>query len=142
MFPSGYSGLQRIALPVDELLRNQEIVVKHLSPQLARVPGVTGATVLGDGRVVLIINPVPLTHRALPAQRMPEQPQAATAASSAPLVMVVDDSLTVRKITSRLLQRENYEVLTARDGVDALDLGVAIVTLLQVKLVLAQLVAA
>ena len=114
------SGLQRIALHVDELLRNQEIVVKHLSPQLARVPGVTGATVLGDGRVVLIINPVPLTHRALPAQRMPEQ-QAVTATSSAPLVMVVDDSLTVRKITSRLLEREGYRVVTAKDGVDALE---------------------
>ena len=115
------SGLQRIALEVDELLRNQEIVVKHLSPQLARVPGVTGATVLGDGRVVLIINPVPLTHRALPAQRMPEPATAAAPESSAPLVMVVDDSLTVRKITSRLLEREGYRVLTAKDGVDALE---------------------
>jgi len=115
------SGLQRVALHVDELLRNQEIVVKHLSPQLARVPGVTGATVLGDGRVVLIINPVPLTQRAVPALRAPEKEPEAAAQPATPTVMVVDDSLTVRKITSRLLEREGYQVLTAKDGVDALE---------------------
>ena len=115
------SGLQRIALHVDELLRNQEIVVKHLSPQLARVPGVTGATVLGDGRVVLIINPVPLTQRAAPPVRAPAIQEQTAAAATTPTVMVVDDSLTVRKITSRLLEREGYQVMTAKDGVDALD---------------------
>ena len=115
------SGLQRVALHVDELLRNQEIVVKHLSPQLARVPGVTGATVLGDGRVVLIINPVPLTQRAVPVLRAPEKEVEAAAQPATPTVMVVDDSLTVRKITSRLLEREGYQVLTAKDGVDALE---------------------
>jgi len=115
------SGLQRIALHVDELLRNQEIVVKHLSPQLARVPGVTGATVLGDGRVVLIINPVPLTQRAAPVVRAPTIPAEQAASASMPTVMVVDDSLTVRKITSQLLEREGYQVMTAKDGVDALE---------------------
>jgi chemosensory pili system protein ChpA (sensor histidine kinase/response regulator) len=115
------SGLQRIALQVDELLRNQEIVVKHLSPQLARVPGVTGATVLGDGRVVLIINPVPLTLRATPALRAVEAEPEISVVATAPTVMVVDDSLTVRKITSRLLEREGYQVLTAKDGIDALE---------------------
>jgi chemosensory pili system protein ChpA (sensor histidine kinase/response regulator) len=116
------SGTQRIALQVDELIRNQEIVVKHLSPQLARVPGVTGATVLGDGRVVLIINPVPLTQRALPAARIADTPLPTPAApTTAPMVMVVDDSLTVRKVTGRLLEREGYRVLAAKDGVDALE---------------------
>lgn len=116
------SGTQRIALQVDELIRNQEIVVKHLSPQLARVPGVTGATVLGDGRVVLIINPVPLTQRALPAARIADTPPPTLAApATAPMVMVVDDSLTVRKVTGRLLEREGYRVLAAKDGVDALE---------------------
>ena len=116
------SGIQRIALHVDELLGNQEIVVKSIGPQLARVPGVSGATVLADGRIVLIINPVQLVqHARLAAERAtaPAAP-AASAAPAAPVIMVVDDSLTVRKITSRLLEREGYHVLTAKDGLDAL----------------------
>ena len=121
------SGIQRIALHVDELIGNQEIVVKNLGPQLARVPGVAGATVLPDGGIVLIINPVQLAQQAKQAAiaRAAAAPAAvavaeAEARSSAPVVMVVDDSLTVRKITSRLLEREGYQVLTAKDGVDAL----------------------
>jgi len=116
------SGVQRIAVHVDELLGNQEIVVKSIGPQLARVPGVTGATVLPDGRIALIMNPVQLALR----QRIaaPSVPRAlhttAVKAALAPVIMVVDDSLTVRKITGRLLEREGYRVVTAKDGVDAL----------------------
>jgi chemosensory pili system protein ChpA (sensor histidine kinase/response regulator) len=58
------SGIQRIALHVDELIGHQEIVVKNVGPQVARVPGVAGATVLADGRIVLIVNPVQLVQRA------------------------------------------------------------------------------
>jgi chemosensory pili system protein ChpA (sensor histidine kinase/response regulator) len=105
---------------VDELLGNQEIVVKAIGPQLSRVPGVAGATVLADGRIALIINPVQLVQRSRGAP-LGEIPQPA-AASAAPLIMVVDDSLTVRKITGRLLEREGYRVLAAKDGVDALEL--------------------
>jgi chemosensory pili system protein ChpA (sensor histidine kinase/response regulator) len=113
------SGLQRIALHVDELIGHQEIVVKSIGPQLARVPGVAGATVLADGSIVLIVNPVQLVQRARVAtERSAVLP--APAASAAPVVMVVDDSLTVRKITGRLLEREGYQVLTAKDGLDAL----------------------
>ena len=112
------SGMQRIALHVDELIGHQEIVVKSIGPQLARVPGVAGATVLPDGSIVLIVNPVQLVMRArVAAERTATLP---AAAPSAPVVMVVDDSLTVRKITSRLLEREGYQVLTAKDGLDAL----------------------
>jgi len=113
------SGAQRIALHVDELVGNQEIVVKGIGPQLARVPGVAGATVLADGAIALIVNPVALAQRgravgtAGPAQ-MPQ-------VSVQPVVMVVDDSLTVRKATGRLLEREGYQVITAKDGVDALE---------------------
>jgi chemosensory pili system protein ChpA (sensor histidine kinase/response regulator) len=122
--PQGYqsvlllrSGMQRIALHVDELVGNEEIVVKNIGPQLARVPGVSGATVLADGSIVLIFNPVALAQRArmTPDRDAPAQPAAL------PVVMVVDDSLTVRKITGRLLEREGYRVLTAKDGVDALE---------------------
>ncbi|MBV8033167.1 MAG: hybrid sensor histidine kinase/response regulator, partial [Betaproteobacteria bacterium] len=123
------SGIQRIALHVDELVGNQEIVVKSIGPQLARVPGVAGATVLADGSIVLIMNPVQLAQRAraIEAAKPPVPEAVAPAAEAAqemqealPVVMVVDDSLTVRKITSRLLEREGYQVLTAKDGVDAL----------------------
>ena len=125
------SAAQRLAVQVDELKGNQEVVVKHVGPQVARVPGVAGATVLGDGRVVLILNPL-----ALPAPRPVISADAhadssaitaiaarpsPVAAPQAPIVMVVDDSLTVRKITSRLLGREGYEVVLAKDGVDALE---------------------
>jgi chemosensory pili system protein ChpA (sensor histidine kinase/response regulator) len=116
------SGGQRVAVQVDEILGNQEIVIKNIGPQLARIPGIAGATVLGNGQIALIINPAPLV------QRMATQVPAASAAVSAlalaeivaPTVMVVDDSLTVRKITSRLLAKEGYQVVTAKDGVDAL----------------------
>ncbi|GLR12634.1 hypothetical protein GCM10007907_14240 [Chitinimonas prasina] len=121
------SGISRIAVHVDELVKNQEVVVKNIGPQLVRVAGIAGATVLGNGEIVLIINPLALL------QRRAEAPvadfDAAMAASApapeeilqiAPLVMVVDDSLTVRKITGRLLAREGYQVETAKDGVDAL----------------------
>jgi chemosensory pili system protein ChpA (sensor histidine kinase/response regulator) len=118
------SGMQRIALHVDELIGNQEIVVKNIGPQLSRVPGVGGATVMGDGRIVLIVNPVKLAQRArsaLAKTAIPAAAMAAPAAAATPLIMVVDDSLTVRKITTRLLEREGYRVLTAKDGVDALE---------------------
>ncbi|HKA38139.1 MAG TPA: Hpt domain-containing protein [Burkholderiales bacterium] len=120
------SGIQRIALHVDEMLGNQEIVVKSVGPQLARVPGVGGATVLPDGRIALIINPVQLAQRlhVATARVEAEQPAAAAAAPArptTPIILVVDDSLTVRKITGRLLEREGYQVLTAKDGVEALE---------------------
>jgi chemosensory pili system protein ChpA (sensor histidine kinase/response regulator) len=118
------SGIQRIALHVDELIGNQEIVVKNIGPQLARVPGVAGATVLPDGSIVLITNPVQLAQqiRLAPSKAALAEAPASDPETkgSAPIVMVVDDSLTVRKITSRLLEREGYQVLTAKDGVDAL----------------------
>ncbi|HEY4139350.1 MAG TPA: response regulator, partial [Casimicrobiaceae bacterium] len=117
---------------VDEMIGNQEVVVKNIGPQLARVSGISGATVLGTGEIVLIINPLQLAMR--PEVATPEaggsdervigdRPSIVipvAARSGPPLVMIVDDSLTVRKVTSRLLQREGFEVVTAKDGIDAL----------------------
>ena len=133
------SGTQRAAVQVDEIIGNREIVVKPIGPQLARLPGVSGATVLGNGQVVLILNPVQLVFRdsatisveaggeSVPTAVQPNLASLSTPVaealplrSTAPLVMVVDDSLTVRKITSRMLTREGFEVATAKDGVDGL----------------------
>lgn len=116
------SGTGRVALEVDGLVGNQEIVVKPIGPQLARIPWLIGATVLADGEVVLLINPVVLLAEAAEhpidlaglKEESPPPPKGA-------LVMVVDDSLTVRKVTSRLLDRQGYRVVTAKDGVDALE---------------------
>ena len=131
-------GTERVALEVDSLSGNQEVVVKAVGPQLARVPGLAGATVLGNGEVVLIINPIALAARVLAhaapvqAETTAEAPapvaqESSGAAAATPVtgaaaaVMVVDDSLTVRKISGRLLARHGYHVLTAKDGVDALE---------------------
>ncbi|MFO1281149.1 MAG: Hpt domain-containing protein [Burkholderiales bacterium] len=123
------SGQTRAAIHVDEMVGNQEVVVKNIGPQLARVSGIAGATVLGTGEIVLIINPIQLAQRADVAVVEPSGDDRVVAglasperAPTRPLVLVVDDSLTVRKITSRLLQREGFDVATARDGLDALQI--------------------
>jgi len=116
------SGSQRVAVQVDELEGNQEVVVKNIGAQLSRVVGIAGATVLGDGKVVLILNPVALASRSGGVQGvLNAAPAPVVAEVHLPTVMVVDDSLTVRKITSRLLAREGYQVILAKDGVDALE---------------------
>ncbi|HXD39326.1 MAG TPA: response regulator, partial [Ramlibacter sp.] len=132
------SAAQRIAVHVDEVLGNQEVVVKNLGPQLARLPGLAGMTVLASGAVVLIYNPVALTtvygdqaRRLSADQAQPEVLEQAAdggagapavpAAAQIPLILVVDDSITVRRVTQRLLQREGYRVSLAADGLQALE---------------------
>ncbi|SHM25503.1 Hpt domain-containing protein [Rhizobacter sp. OV335] len=129
------SAQQRIALHVDEVLGNQEVVVKNLGPQLSRLPGLAGMTLLASGAVALIYNPVALATlygdaaraATLAARQAPTQAQMMEAAAAeapqrlAPLVLVVDDSLTVRRVTQRLLVREGYRVQLAKDGIDALE---------------------
>jgi chemosensory pili system protein ChpA (sensor histidine kinase/response regulator) len=160
------SAAQRVALHIDEVLGNQEVVVKNLGPQLSRLPGLAGMTVLASGAVALIYNPVALaTVYGMQARAMsfdPAQPHALeqSAGSSQmgaldpsitdavprelsgdaapvvpfvpanpasisppaiPLVLIVDDSITVRRVTQRLLQREGYRVTMAADGLQALE---------------------
>ncbi len=125
-----HSAQQRLALHVDEVLGNQEVVVKNLGPQLMQVPGLAGISLLASGDVALIYNPVALANRyGHAAQQRVHDAEAAArqvvveevAEQLAPLVMVVDDSLTVRRVTQRLLEREGYRVLLAKDGLDAME---------------------
>jgi len=128
------SADDRLAVAVDDVSSNQEVVVKNVGAQVARLAGILGATILGNGEIVLIINPVQLITRA------PEPPVLAAGAvmhgeatavdgevsdyglpmEVVPTIMVVDDSLTVRRVTQRLLERQGYSVMLAKDGVDAL----------------------
>jgi chemosensory pili system protein ChpA (sensor histidine kinase/response regulator) len=116
-----HSGENRIALHVDELIGNQEVVVKNIGPQLARLPGIAGATVTGNGAVTLIINPIVFAQQMKLSLRAEKVDVVIPPVRKLPLVMVVDDSLTVRKITTRLLTRFGYQVVTAKDGVDAME---------------------
>ena len=118
------AGDLRVALRVDSLLGGREIVVKPVGPQLARIPGVFGATILGDGAVVVILDVSALLRRAAALRERgdaPVQTAVQPAVRQRPLVLVVDDSITMRKVSSRVLEREGYEVQTAKDGLDALE---------------------
>ncbi|KGH31387.1 Hpt domain-containing protein [Comamonas testosteroni] len=135
------SASQRVALHVDEVLGNQEVVIKNLGPQLSRLPGLTGMSVLPSGAVVQIYNPVALAnvHGEHVRAMLAKAEQAAAdgelqarsggadllgaeaAQTTVPLVLVVDDSITVRRVTQRLLQREGYRVTLAADGLQAME---------------------
>ncbi|MCH6485122.1 Hpt domain-containing protein [Pseudoxanthomonas sp. LH2527] len=115
------SGDLRAAVAVDQVLGNREIVVKPVGPQIASIPGIYGATITGDGSVVVILDAAPLVRRHLAQPQEPTQQAPALEQRRVPLVMVVDDSLTMRKVTSRVLERHNFEVSAARDGVEALE---------------------
>jgi chemosensory pili system protein ChpA (sensor histidine kinase/response regulator) len=111
------------AMQVDELLGSREIVVKSIGSQLSSISGLSGATILGDGRVVLILDMPALIRRIdanLEQDKLLIDEQVVEEEERAIRVMVVDDSITVRKVTTRLLERHGFEVITAKDGVDAL----------------------
>ncbi|AZZ78821.1 hybrid sensor histidine kinase/response regulator [Pseudomonas sp. RU47] len=112
---------RRIAVLVDTMAGTREIVVKSLGAQFAAVQGVSGATILGDGRVVLILDLLaPIRAMQARVVQAPTLPEIDSEPHKPLLVMVVDDSVTVRKVTSRLLERHGMNVLTAKDGVDAM----------------------
>ncbi len=136
------SGDQRAAIRVDSVVGSREIVVKSTGSQIASVPGMFGATIMGDGSVVMILDLAPLVRRhiARRAERAvadelatmlpggfeiaPEAVQAEPSKIQVKrqlLVMVIDDSITMRKVTSRILERNDMEVVTAKDGVDAVE---------------------
>jgi chemosensory pili system protein ChpA (sensor histidine kinase/response regulator) len=113
---------QYLAIELDAVIGHREVVVKNLGPQVAKVPGIAGATVLGDGSITLIINPLPLPDFvAAHGGNSANVNSAEVSAPQAPRILVVDDSLTVRRASQRLLERHGYAVVLARDGLDALE---------------------
>ncbi len=105
-------GERRLAWQLDVVHGQRELMLRHPGPQLGTVPGLAGATLRGDGSIALILDPF----------RLPDTRSAAAApAPERPLVLVVDDSLTVRRASQRLLERHGYAVALARDGLEALE---------------------
>ncbi|MCG5523667.1 Hpt domain-containing protein [Ectothiorhodospira haloalkaliphila] len=116
------SGDVRIALQVDNLQGSREVVIKSVGPQVAKVKGISGATILGDGRVVMILDIPALVRAGAGVQLVYHGDGQPGAEESRATIMVVDDSITIRKVTARALERHHYQVLTAKDGLDALAL--------------------
>jgi chemosensory pili system protein ChpA (sensor histidine kinase/response regulator) len=114
------AGEHSTALVTDELVGSREIVVKSLGPQISAIRGVAGATILGDGRIVLILDMGALVRSEWRAR--PTETVVLDQRDRRTFALVVDDSITVRRVTQRLLERNGMRVLTAKDGVDAVSL--------------------
>ncbi|TCB37425.1 hybrid sensor histidine kinase/response regulator [Acinetobacter sp. ANC 4910] len=119
----GNSG-QTIALLVDQLIGSRaQIVVKPIGQQFAAIGAIAGATILGDGQVCLILDGQNIARQVQTTQRVKHghDQREYRYSDTRRLIMIVDDSVTVRKVTSRLLERQGYDVVTAKDGVDAIE---------------------
>jgi len=114
------AGEHSTGLVTDELVGSREIVVKTVGPQIAAIRGISGATILGDGRIVIILDIGALVRTDWRVRAEPVMPREKTDTRS--VALVVDDSITVRRVTQRLLERNGMRVLTARDGVDAMEM--------------------
>ncbi len=113
------AGEHSTALIADDMVGSREVVVKSVGPLVSGIPGVAGATILGDGSIVMILDVATLVRR---AQTVTPVLQAAARNDARPLILVVDDSITVRRVTQRLLERNDMRVMTAKDGIDAVSL--------------------
>ena len=117
------SGEHAVAMQVDALMGSREVVVKSVGPQLSTVAGISGATILGDGSVVIILDIHSMIRGAVAQQESDSIQEGVIEARQEDRptqVMVIDDSVTVRKVTSRLLERNGMDVVLAKDGVDAI----------------------
>jgi chemosensory pili system protein ChpA (sensor histidine kinase/response regulator) len=114
------AGEHSTGLVADELIGSREIVVKSVGPQVSSIRGISGATILGDGRIVIILD-IGALVRGEWRSRFATQPLREKG-DRRTFAMVVDDSITVRRVTQRLLERNGMRVLTARDGMDAVTL--------------------
>jgi chemosensory pili system protein ChpA (sensor histidine kinase/response regulator) len=116
------AGEHSTGLVADELVGSREIVVKSVGPQISSIRGISGATILGDGRIVIILDIGALVRAEWRARAQAPAPPPRERADRRTFAMVVDDSITVRRVTQRLLERNGMRVLTARDGMDAVAL--------------------
>ncbi len=116
------AGDDQAAFRVSDLQGHQEVVIKPVGPQISSIPGILGGTIAADGQVMIILDMGPLIRRGLDQAEQPvEVEEAPTEITLQPLVMVVDDSITMRKVTSRVLDNHSIEVMTAQDGIDAIE---------------------
>jgi chemosensory pili system protein ChpA (sensor histidine kinase/response regulator) len=114
------AGEHSTGLVADELIGSREIVVKPVGPQISGIRGISGATVLGDGRIVIILDIGALVRAEWRGRAAPIVTRDRTDRRT--FALVVDDSITVRRVTQRLLERNGMRVMTARDGMDAVAL--------------------
>ncbi|MGO9037012.1 MAG: Hpt domain-containing protein [Steroidobacteraceae bacterium] len=114
------AGEHSTALVTDELVGSREIVVKSLGPQISGIRGISGATILGDGRIVVILDMGSLVRSEWRVR--PTDTTVLDQRDRRTFALVVDDSITVRRVTQRLLERNGMRVLTAKDGMDAVSL--------------------
>ncbi|MBL8266105.1 Hpt domain-containing protein [Steroidobacter sp.] len=115
------AGEHSTAIVADELVGSREMVVKSVGPQIATIRGIAGATILGDGRIVIILDMGTLVRSDWRGGRVPLEQQGPKQ-DNRTFALVVDDSITVRRVTQRLLERNGMRVMTAKDGVDALSI--------------------
>ncbi len=119
------AGELRAAFRVNELHSHHEIVIKPVGQQVASIPGILGGTITGDGTVLIVLDMGPMIRLGIEQAQLPEEYIAAPVVmpeeKRAPLILVVDDSITMRKITSRVLENAEMEVFTAKDGLDAVE---------------------
>jgi two-component system chemotaxis sensor kinase CheA len=116
------SNDMRLAFLVDEILNEQEVLVKSLGPQLARVRNIAGATVLGTGKIVPILNIPDLMKSALRVSGVtvkPPAPPPEREEAKKQSILVVEDSITARTLLKNILEAAGYEITTAVDGIDA-----------------------
>jgi chemosensory pili system protein ChpA (sensor histidine kinase/response regulator) len=115
------AGEHSSGLVADELVGSREIVVKSVGPQISSIRGISGATILGDGRIVIILDIGALVRAEW--RNRPQVPLVPREKiDTRPVAMVVDDSITIRGVTQKLLERNGMRVITARDGMDAVAL--------------------
>ena len=118
------SGEYSVAAQVDEIYGSQEIVVKSLGHPFSNIPGVSGAAIMGDGTVLVTLDMFTLMSKTDHSSlgRQPQIENRGLVEEEKTEILVVDDSVTIRKVTTRFLKREGFAVTLARDGVEALQM--------------------
>jgi chemosensory pili system protein ChpA (sensor histidine kinase/response regulator) len=116
------TGENRVGVVVDKVLGGREIVVKNLGNHIRTVRGVSGATLMGDGSVVLILNPADLITTKTKNLSTSAPKRVATVAKASLRVMIVDDSPSVRRVVSSLIKKTGWTEISAKDGLDAIEI--------------------